>query len=124
LVYLAAAMQLIERGRLTLDEFQKRAKLETGDHDEFNRAFDAALRLQHRGEYRHAVRTYLYAEVLTPEEPSSYYNAGLCYVELREKERAAEQFYRYLACADGDDPDRADIEDWLSDNGYKVPVRE
>jgi S1-C subfamily serine protease len=109
---------------LTLGEFQKRARVETGDHDEFSRAFDAALRLQHRGEYRRAVRSYLYAEVLTPDEPSTYYNAGLCYVELREKERAAEQFYRYLACADGDDPDRADIEDWLSDNGYKVPARE
>jgi S1-C subfamily serine protease len=108
---------------MTLNEFQERARIETGDHDEFNRAFDAALRLQHRGEYRRAVRSYLYAEVLTPDEPSCYYNAGLCYVELREKERAAEQFYRYLACSDSDDSDRADIEDWLTDNGYKVPIR-
>jgi S1-C subfamily serine protease len=108
---------------LTLTEFQKRAEAETGDHDEFSRSFDAALRHQHRGEYRRAVRGYLYAEVLTPDEPSCYYNAGLCYVELREKDRAAEQFYRYLACADHDDTDRADIEDWLSDNGYKVPAR-
>lgn len=118
-------MGLLDRREdLTLTEFQKRAKAETGDDDEFNRAFEAGLRLQHRGEYRKAVRSYLYAEMLTPEESSSYYNAGLCYVELREKERAVEQFYRYLACAAGDDPDRADIEDWLTDNGYKVPTRE
>ena len=115
---------IAQREDMTLNDFQKRARLETGDHDEFNRSFDAALRLQHRGEYRRAVRSYLYAEVLTPEEPSCYYNAGLCYVELREKDRAAEQFYRYLACGESDDPDRADIEDWLTDNGYKVPVRE
>ena len=115
---------IAQREDMTLNDFQKRARIETGDHDEFNRSFDAALRLQHRGEYRRAVRSYLYAEVLTPEEPSCYYNAGLCYVELREKDRAAEQFYRYLACAESDDPDRADIEDWLTDNGYKVPVRE
>ena len=69
------------------------------------------------------MRTYLVAEVLEPEEPSTYYNAGLCYIELREKDRAAEQFYRYLACADGDDPDRSDIEDWLADNGFHVPRR-
>jgi tetratricopeptide (TPR) repeat protein len=115
---------LAQRENMTLPEFQKRAKSETGDDDDFNRAFDSGLRLQHRGDYRRAVRTYLYAEVLAPEEPSCYYNAGLCYVELREKDRAAEQFYRYLACAEADDRDRADIEDWLADNGYKVPDRE
>ena len=115
---------LARRENMTLIEFQKRAKAETGDDDDFNRAFDAGLRLQHRGEYRRAVRMYLYAEVLAPEEPSCYYNAGLCYVELRERDRAAEQFYRYLACADADDRDRADIKDWLADNGYKVPDRE
>jgi len=115
---------LERRENMTLTEFQKRAKAETGEDDEFNRSFDAALRHQHRGEYRRAVRTYLYAEVLAPEEPSCYYNAGLCYVELREKDRAAEQFYRYLACAEADDPDRADIEDWLADNHYKVPQPE
>jgi len=118
------AKLLTRREDLTLTEFQKRAKAETGDDDEFNRTFEAGLRLQHRGEYRRAVRTYLYAEALTPDEPSCYYNAGLCYVELREKERAVEQFYRYLACAATDDPDRTDIEDWLTDNGYKVPVRQ
>jgi S1-C subfamily serine protease len=115
---------LPRRENMTLSEFQKRAKAASGDDDQFNRAFDAALRLQHRGDYRKAVRTYLYAEVLAPEEPSCYYNAGLCYVELHERDRAAEQFYRYLACAETDDRDRPDIEDWLSDNGYKVPVPE
>ena len=116
---------LLERREdLTLAEFQKRAQVESGSDDEFNRSFDAGLRLQHRGEYRSAVRSYLYAEAIMPDEPSCYYNAGLCHVELREKERAVEQFYRYLACAAADDPDRADIEDWLTDNHYKVPIRE
>ena len=40
-----------------------------------------------------------------------------------EKERAAEQFYRYLALAEDDDPDRAEIEDWLADNRFRVPKR-
>jgi S1-C subfamily serine protease len=115
---------LPRRENLTLAEFQKRARVQTGDDDEFNRTFDAALRYQHRAEYRRAVRLYLYAEVLGPDEPSSYYNAGLCYIELHEKAHAAEQFYRYLANAGSDDPDRGDIEGWLSDNGYKVPKTE
>ncbi|HEY6866995.1 MAG TPA: trypsin-like peptidase domain-containing protein [Candidatus Eisenbacteria bacterium] len=114
---------LARRENLTLAEFQKRAKVATGDNDEFDRTFDAGLRLQHRGQYRRAVRDYLAAEVMEPDEPSTYYNAGLCYIELREKERAAEQFYRYLASADNDDPDRGDIEDWLADNGFRVPKR-
>jgi len=111
------------RDNLTMGEFRKRAAAQTRAQDEFDRAFDAGLRLHNRGEYRHAVRWYLYAEVLDPDESSSFYNAGLCYIELREKDRAAEQFYRYLAVADSDDDDRVDVESWLGDNGFKVPKR-
>ena len=114
---------LTRRDDLTLGEFRKRAQAEAGDDDEFARAFEAGRKYHHRGAWRRAVRWYLYAEVIDPEEPSCYYNAGLCYVELNERERAAEQFYRYLAVAPDDDADRAEIEDWLSDNHFKVPKR-
>jgi len=111
------------RDDLTLGEFRRRAKAHSRANDDFDRAFDAGLRHHNRGEYRTAVRWYLYSEVLDPEEPSSFYNAGLCYAELKERDRAAEQFYRYLAVADSDDPDRDDIEGWLEDNGFKVPKK-
>ena len=114
---------LPRRENLTLGEFRKRARSAAGEDDAFTRAFDAGRRLHHRGAWRRAVRSYLYAEVLDPEEPSTFYNAGLCYIELNEKERAAEQFYRYLGLAEDDDPDRAEIEDWLADNRFPVPKR-
>jgi len=114
---------LPRRENLTLGEFRKRARTAAGEDDEFTRAFDTGRRLHHRGAWRRAVRWYLYAEVLDPDEPSTFYNAGLCYIELNEKQRAAEQFYRYLGLAEDDDPDRAEIEDWLADNRFRVPKR-
>jgi S1-C subfamily serine protease len=100
---------------LALDEFARK------DIDgRYNAAFTRGMGRYDAGEFRKALSDFLLVQRLSPKMADAYYNAAMCLEKLGRKDRAAEQYRKYLLYAPEDDEDRADAKRWLTEHGYRV----
>lgn len=89
--------------------------------EKYVRAFRRGLEIYNAGQYLDAVKVFLKAQQLRPEEAAAYYNAALCYDQAGLSDLAAVEYLMFLVYAPDTDPDRKTASDWLVSHGYKEP---
>ncbi len=88
----------------------------------FNAVFERGIRLYEADRCPEALIYFLKAQDLRPEEPTTYYNAALCYEQVGDSKQAAAQYYMYLLLIPCNSADRQPVVNWLKLRRYGWPT--
>jgi S1-C subfamily serine protease len=108
---------LARRDGLSLAAFRKVIVPAVDQGDAYRTVFELGVDLLDSNRYTQALKSFLQAEKLQPDEPNSYYNAAICYQLMGDDKSAAVHYSVYLALAPAEDPDREKVASWLKSHG-------
>ena len=106
---------------LTFDQFRSQIQppRQLTVEDRYIRTFGRGLRFYRMGRYFDALNEFLEVQTLRPTEAAAYYNAAICYDQLKQTEEAAYQYALFLTHAAKDDPAHDSVVEWLTTHGVK-----